>query len=209
MASAGYDRIITELSASATDQIKCARQHFAGLEGDERARIAAKLLARIEEGWWGAEQLEWLLGDDYVPVLQRRLAALPRRSPGLVFLPYFLYLKTAEPALIKQMMNALVEADPDPGRSERAIGGYLRRIIGKGPLFWDFCRYIILNVPERGIKRSAMLWLAFEKGYPLDGLSLSDELLICVNRLSTYRAAPSAIAVLNKLHKDTGRFVFP
>ena len=60
MASAAYDRIITELQASATDQIKCARHHFAGLAGDERARIAAMLLARVEEGWWGAEQLAWL-----------------------------------------------------------------------------------------------------------------------------------------------------
>jgi hypothetical protein len=107
------------------------------------------------------------------------------------------------------MMNALIESEPDAARSERAIGGYLRRLIGQGPLFWDFCRYIILNVPERGMKRSAMLWLAYEKGYPLDGLSLSDELLICVNRLGAYRGTPSALAVLNKLHTDTGQFMFP
>lgn len=105
------------------------------------------------------------------------------------------------------MMRAIIAADVDWEGREHALGGYLRKIIGRNPLYWDYCRYIILNVSGISLKRYAMLWLAYEKGYPLQGYSLPKELSSCVDELDKSNGSdPAALAVLNNLHADTGRF---
>ncbi len=202
-------RIVDELTTGAKGPMDFNRRDFDELNDEDRPVIIERLLKLIEEGWWGATQLEWMLGKDYLPTLERRLAGLPWRAHGLVFLPYFIYVKTGQKAFIKRMMHALIEAEPAWDRRRDVIGAYLVNAMAKDPLFWDFCRYVILNVPERAMKNAAMIGLAQDKGILIKGRGLSDELLMCVNRLAAYRDAPAAVAVLDKLHKDTGRFTYP
>jgi hypothetical protein len=57
------------------------------------------------------------------------------------------------------------------------------------------------------MKADAMRWLAYQKGYPLDGLALPDELSECVDALDASNGTDlDAIAVLDNLHADTGHF---
>ncbi|CUI07971.1 hypothetical protein BN2497_10719 [Janthinobacterium sp. CG23_2] len=60
------------------------------------------------------------------------------------------------------------------------------------------------------MKDSAMTWLAKEKGYLQDDLELPDELAECLERLVASNGADQvAIAVLNRIHCDSGTFIYP
>lgn len=207
MGSSAFERIMEELTVHPKERIGFDRGDFATLAGDGRRVVFEELLGKVEDGRGYAEQLEWLLDDDYVSTLRRRLDSLPPAAHGRVYLSYYLYLKTGERKYICRMMQGIVAADPVWEGRERALGGYLRDIIGSEPLFLDFCRYIILNVPGRSIKEEAMLWLAYEKGYPLDGMRLPGELAGAVSTLDATNGTDAAArGLLDQVHSDTGGF---
>ncbi len=168
--------------------------------------MRSRFMGLVENGWGYSEQLDWLLGDDYVAVLMERLAELPKDSPGQVILPYLIYLKTGESARIDDMVSAVVEEDAKWQLPPNVVGDYLNQVRGQEPMFWDLCRFIVINVPDRAIKEAAMLWLAFEKDYPIKGFTLPDELATCVERLcASHGKNLAALALLNSLHEDSGR----
>lgn len=207
MKSPAFDRIIDELTVHPKERLGFNKRDFDVLVRGERQQILDRLFAEVEEGWGYAEQLKWMLGDFYASRLKNRLISLPPRSHGRVFLQYFIFLETGQREYIAQMMQEIVDADPGWDRRERAIGGYLRELIGREPTFLDFCRYIVLNVPGRGMKRNAMLWLAYQKGV-IQELSLPTELSTCLDAIEkTGGSDTSARAALDRLHSDMGTFV--
>jgi hypothetical protein len=207
MASDAFDRIILELQSHPKERIGFRREDFDTLSGEERAQTLNMFFAEVEEGWGYSGQLEWLLGDEYVSTLKGRLASLPPRAHGRLFLPYFIYLKTREMQFALKMMSEIIDADPTWERRERAIGGYLLELIGTEPVFFDFCRYIILNVSGYWMKRGAMLWLAYQKGVIAE-LYLPEQLEACVRALDRSSGCDQAARiVLNAVHADTGSFV--
>jgi hypothetical protein len=205
--SDAFDRIIKELTVHPKERIGFNRMDFDRLGGGERKHVLDRLLNEVDEGWGYAEQLKWMLGDSYVSLLKDRLISLPPKSHGRVFLPYFIYLETGQREYVLQVMQEIIEADPGWERRERAIGGYLRQLVGNEPVFWDFCRYVVLNVPGRAMKRNAMLWLAYQKGL-IQELSLSAELSACLDALErTGGADSSARSALDGLHSDMRAFI--
>lgn len=207
MQSEAFDRIIRELTVHPKERLGFNRNDFDALSGGERQQVLDRLFDEVEEGWGYAEQLKWMLGGAYVPLLNDRLISLPPKSHGRVFLPYFLYLETGQREYILKMMQEIIDGDPAWERRERAIGGYLRQLVGNEPIFWDFCRYVLLNVPGRGMKRNAMLWLAYQKGL-IQELSLPTELSACVDALEISGGTDSsARTALDTLHTDTGSFI--
>lgn len=208
MSSTAFDRIMNELTVHPKERVGFKKTDFTTLVGDERQIVFERMLQEVENGWGYSEQLEWMCGDSYVQFLKKRLASLQAHSHGLVFLPYFIFLKTGEREYVTRMMAAILDADPKWEQREAAVGGYLRELVGKESVFWDFCRYIILNVPDYSMKKDAMLWLAREKGYPLIGLSLPPELAACVDALAKSGGTDiDAKATLDRLHANTGNFV--
>lgn len=207
MKSEAFDRIINELTVHPKERIGFNRQDFDALSGGERQQVLERFFNEVEEGWGYAEQLKWILGNSYVSLLKDRLISLPLKSHGRVFLPYFIYLETGQREYVLQMMQEIIAADPAWERRERAIGGYLSQLVGKEPIFWDFCQYIVTNVPGRGMKRNAMLWLAYQKGV-IHELSLPIELSACVDALEISGGKDSsARTALDRLHRDTGAFI--
>jgi hypothetical protein len=206
MGSAALDRIMCEINGHPKEKIGFDKKDFDAVIGDERDDLIELFVNKISNGSKCSEQLEWLLGERYVSVLKARLASLPPKAHGRVFLPYFIYLTTHERDFALQMMPAIVEADPTWEPRENAIGGYLRKIIGDEPIFLDFCRYVVLNVPEEPMKHLALLWLAYQKRLIAE-LSLPKDLEDCVRILAqsngTDRAARS---VVDRIHADTGTF---
>jgi hypothetical protein len=201
-----FDRIISELTVHPKERLGFDKRDFDALSGAERQQVLDRFFIEVEDGWGYAEQLKWMLGDSYVPLLKDRLISLPPKSHGRVFLPYFIYLETGQREYVLQMMQEIIDADPGWERRERAIGGYLPQLVGDKPIFWDFCRYVLLNVPGRGMKRNAMLWLAYQKG-AIQELSLSHELSECLDALErTGGADSSARIALDRLHSDMGTF---
>lgn len=86
-------------------------------------------------------------------------------------------------------------------------GGNLRRAIGKSPVFWDFCRYLILHDTDPSMKKTALVWLAQEKGYGLVEFTLDHRLANCLAGM-TGPDAPTveAMEILDAVHPDTGAF---
>lgn len=206
MTSSAFERITHDLFVHPKERLGFARADFLALEGAERERMRSRFMGLVENGWGYSEQLDWLLGDDYVAVLMERLAELPKDSPGQVILPYLIYLKTGESARIDDMVSAVVEEDAKWQLPPNVVGDYLNQVRGQEPMFWDLCRFIVINVPDRAIKEAAMLWLAFEKDYPIKGFTLPDELATCVERLcASHGKNLAALALLNSLHEDSGR----
>lgn len=207
MASAVFVRITYELEVHPKERIGFNRLDFDALVGPERNHFINLFFNEIEEGWGYAQQLEWLLGNQYVSTLKSRLASLPPKAHGRVFLPYFIYQKTSERQFALQMMAEIIDADPTWERRESAIGGYLLDLIGTEPIFFDFCRYVILNVPEYSMKREAMLWLAYQKGVTKE-IYLPDLLEACVRALDLSGGSDKAARiVLDRVHADTGAFI--
>lgn len=207
MTSPAFDRIMDELTVHPKERLGFNKNDFNALTGAERKEILERFLSEVEDGWGFSEQLEWMLGDQYISTLKNRLTSLPIKAHGLVFLPYFIYLKSREREYVTKMMCAIIEADSHWERRERAIGGYVRPLIGKEPEFWDFCRYVILNISGISIKKTAMLWLAFEKGM-INELALTAELTACVDALESSQGTdPVARMKLDRLHADMGYFV--
>lgn len=57
------------------------------------------------------------------------------------------------------------------------------------------------------MKEDAMLWLAYQKGYPLQGLVLPDELAACIHARDVSKATdPVAKSMLDRFHADSGQF---
>lgn len=209
MNSAEYARILNEIKAHPKERNGFNRDDFPVLHGAEKQEIVDRFLVLIESGAGYSEQLEWLLGSEYVSVLTARLNSLPPKSHGLVYLPYFLFNKTKNMGYIKKMMQEVVEADPSWEGREKAIS-YLYRAAGTHPIFSDFCLYILLNVSNFLMKESAMTWLAKEKGVLLEDLQLPAELAECLSNLAASNGADTgATLILGKLHLDTGLFVTP
>jgi hypothetical protein len=206
MASAAFTRITHELFVHPDQRLGFMAADFDTLEGAERERMCSRFMGLVENGWGYAEQLDWLLGDAYVATLRARLAELPPDSPGQTILPYLVYLKTGDSARIDDMVSAVVEADARWRLPPDVIGGYVQGLRGQEPVFWDLCRFIVIHVPDRAIKEAALLWLAYEKDYPVTGLTLPDELATCVDRLCVSQGKNlAALALLNSLHEDSGR----
>lgn len=207
MSSLAFNRIVDELTVHPKERIGFNKSDFDALRGDERKVIFERILGEVENGWGYSEQLKWMLGDKYASFLERRFASLPPRSHGLVFLPYFIYLETGKRDYIVKMMHEIVAAESGWDQREAAVGGYLRQLIGDEPIFWDFCRYIILNIEDISMKEDAMLWLAYQKSYPMQGLVLPEELRACVDALVKSNGIDlDARMVLDRLHSDTGQF---
>lgn len=207
MGSPAFDRIMDELTVHPKERVGIKRTDIESLIGEEKAIILEKLLKNAEEGLGTGEPLEWLLENDFIKTLKMRLLTISKNAHGQVFLPYILYLKNGESDQLLAMMRAIIAADIAWEGREHALGGYLRKIIGHDPLYWDYCRYVILRAPGISLKRYAMLWLAYEKGYPLQGYSLPNELASCVDVLEKSNGSDvAALAVLDSLHSDTGRF---
>ena len=206
MASAAFARITHELFVHPDQRLGFVLADFDALEGAERERMCSRFMGLVENGWGYAEQLEWLLGDTYVASLRARVEALPADSPGRIILPYLMYLKTGDGARIDDMVSAVVQSDARWSLPGDGIKGYVQGLRGQEPVFWDLCRFIVIHVPDRAIKEAAMLWLAFEKDYPVTGLTLPDELATCVDRLCVSHGKNlAALALLNSLHADSGR----
>lgn len=166
-----------------------------------------RILKEVEDGWGYSEQLKWILDDSYVPFLERRLALLPPKSHGLVFLPCFIYKEKKDLSYIVRMMREIIVAEDGWDQREAAIGGYLRELVGSEPIFLDFCRYVILYVKDISMKEEAMLWLAYQTGYPLEGLEFPDELQSCVHELQKSNGTDlAARALLDIVHTNTGHF---
>lgn len=209
MNSPAFDRIMDELAVHPKERLGFKNSDFDSLHGSERQIIFDRILQEAEEGWGYAEQLEWMLGAIYTSFLEQRLAVLSKGSHGLVS-PYLLFLKSKRREYLLRMMQEILVAENGWEQREAAVGGYLRELIGDEPVFWDFCRHIILNVADTSMKEDAMLWLAYQKGYPLQGLVLPDSLAACVHALDVSKGTdPVAKGVLDQLHADTGHFSVP
>lgn len=207
MNSAEYVRILNEIDAHPKERNGFNRNDFSVIHGAEKEAIIDRFLLLIGEGAGYSEQLEWLLGAEYVNVLSARLRNLPAKSHGLVYLPYFLFNKTKDIEYIKKMMREVVGADPSWEGREKAIS-YLYRAAGSHAVFCDFCLYILLNVPDFLMKESAMIWLAKAKGYLSDDLQLPADLIECLNKLAVSNGSDeSAMLMLGKMHTDTGQFL--
>lgn len=207
MNSPEYARILNEIDAHPKERNGFNRDDFLVLHGAEKEAIIDRFILLIESGAGYSEQLEWLLGSEYVNVLTARLESMPPKSPGLVYLPYFLFNKTKDIGYIKKMMVEVVEADPSWEGREKAIS-YLYRAAGSHPIFCDFCLYILLNVSDFLMKESAMIWLAKAKGRLFDDLQLPVELMECLNKLAASNGCDkSAMLILRKVHADSGQFV--
>lgn len=212
MSSPEFDRVMFELTTHPKEREGFKKSDLAALHGSERKQVLSELLDRLENGQSLYEKpLKWLLGEQYRDVLSNRLAALPPDAHGQMFLPFFLFEYTGERHYIDQMMHAIVSGDPEWEGRRSALGAkwYLRGVIRQEPLFWDFCRYLILHDASLAMRKEAMLWLAHEKGVPhvISLLKLTPELANCVELLhTTHGQDPRALAVLDKLHQDTGAF---
>lgn len=207
--SSAVAKILKELKAHPKDKEGFYKGDFDSLTEHERSMLVEPFMADLMNGDSTAvEPLQWLLRERYVAELESRLENLSPDSPGLLFLPHWLYEATGDRAYLGRMMAEIVRARPGWDRRRHALGGYLRKSIGSEPLFWDFCRYLVLNDPDAAMKKTALLWLAKEKKYPLIDLALDDPLSRCLIGMGAPGGpTPEALAILNSLHTDTGSSV--
>ena len=207
---ATLEEIRLELATHPKEQQGISRADIDSIPLNEKTAVAELFLARLEKGDVNyRQQLEWLLGEHYIPTLKFRLASLPSDAKGKVYLPFYLYKATGDQNHLEQMIFAIVEGKGDYDSRENAFTAdwYLRGLIGKEPVYWDLCRYLILNDESLEMRKDAMLWLAYEKGVPGVAIAykLPAELTECVEHLyATHSQDPQALAVLNQLHQDTG-----
>ncbi|WBS04831.1 hypothetical protein OU994_11415 [Pseudoduganella sp. SL102] len=202
------DRILRELAAHPTEKEGFARDDFDALTDQQRHLLVEPFFADLADGDATAvAPLQWLLGEQYVSCLESRLKSLPGGAPGLVFIPYWLYEATRDESYLARMMAEIMRSDASWARRRHAVGGYLRRAIGKSPVFWDFCRYLILHDSDPSMKKTALVWLAQEKEYGLVELTLDHRLANCLAGM-TGPDAPTveAMEILDAVHPDTGAF---
>jgi hypothetical protein len=76
MGSAALDRIMCEINGHPKEKIGFDKKDFDAVIGDERDDLIELFVNRISNGSKCSEQLEWILGERYVPVLKARLASL-------------------------------------------------------------------------------------------------------------------------------------
>ena len=198
-------KILDELRAHPKEKEGYAKEDFDQLNNHQRALLIEPFVDLLSEGAGEAvEPLQWLLRERYVPELEMRLKQLPEGAHGLVFLPYRLYGATGDRTYLNMMMREIVQGDPAWDGRESALA-VLKRLIGKEALFWDFCRYLILNDRNPAMKKSALLRLAQAKDYPRIELGLDDVLNRCLQGILGQNVpSPEARAILDRLHADAG-----
>ena len=207
---ATLEEIRLELATHPKEQQGISRADIDSIPLNEKTAVAELFLARLEKGDVNyRQQLEWLLGEHYISTLKFKLASLPDDAKGKVYLPFHLYKATGDQHYLEQMIFAIIDdkIDYDSRRNAFAAEWYLRGLIGKEPVYWDLCRYLVLNDTSLTMRKKAMLWLAYEKGVPGVAIAykLPAELTECVEHLyATHSQDPQALAVLNQLHQDTG-----
>lgn len=207
MGSPEFDRVMFELTTHPKEREGFRKSDLETLQGSEKTQVLRELFDRLENGQnLYEEPLQWLLGDRYREVLSDRLAALPPDAHGQIFLPFFLFKSTGDRHYLDRMMHAIISGETDWDGRRFALGRDLREIIGQEPIFWDFCHYLVLHDKSLKMKERAMTWLARCTNHLTIDDCLTSELVDCVHRLhATHGRDPKALAVLDRLHLDTGR----
>lgn len=199
------DRILAELHAHLHDKAGFDRQDFDLLADEERQALADTFLALVEDGTALAVPLKWLLGDRFAATIEARIDHLPPGAPARVYLPCRLYEVTQESRHLARARAEIARGCALWGSQTRKVLFAVRSMLWHDPVLPDLARYLIINDPDPAVKEDAMEWLAQQKGYRPTAWRDDPQLRRCLRGMLARDApTPKALAILDRLHTDTG-----
>lgn len=204
------DRILAELHAHPHDKAGFDRQDFDLLDDEERQALAETFLALVEDGAALAVSLKWLLGDRFAATIERRIDDLPAGAPARVYLPCRLYEVTHQSRYLARARAEIARGCASWGVQTRKVLFAVRGMLWHDPVVPDLARHLILHDPDPAVKEDSMEWLAQQKGYRPTAWREDPQLRRCLRGMLC-RDAPTqkALAILDRLHTDTGTLAAP
>ena len=199
------DRILTELHAHPHDKAGFDRQDFELLGDEDRQALAKTFLGMVENGAALAVPLRWLLGERFAATIKERMDNLPPGAPALVYLPCRLFEVTRDAGYLARARAEIARGCAHWGAQTKTVLFAVRQMMYFDPVFPNLARYLILHDPDPAVKEDAMAWLSQEKGYRPAEWRNDPELRRCLRGMLCRDApTPRALAILHRLHTDTG-----
>ena len=149
--------------------------------------------------------LQWLLGDRFAATFEERMDYLWPGAPALVYLPCRLLEVTRDARYLMRARAEIAWGCGSWGNQTKKMLFAVRPMLWHDPIFPDLERHLIPHHPDPAVKEDAMARLTQEKGYRPATCREDPELRRCLRGMLCRDApTPRAIAILDRLHADTG-----